>query len=63
MEMKTPASHLDRFITKERVPGNNWIGDWVVLRVGLDVVVLDIEPRSSSPQPITTLIKLSRLYY
>jgi hypothetical protein len=50
------ASSPDRFISEERAPGTNWIGDWVGLRAVIDAVekrkislpLPEIEPRPSN---------------
>jgi hypothetical protein len=52
------------FIPRERTPGTHWIGGWVGPRAGQDDVekILDptgtqtLNPRSSSPQPVATLL-------
>jgi hypothetical protein len=36
---KWPASRFGRFIPRERTPGTDWIGGWVVPRTVLDTVV------------------------
>jgi len=51
------APRPGRFILRERDPATHWIGGWVSLRAGLDMVVkrkipstyTDSNPQSSSP--------------
>jgi hypothetical protein len=47
------ASFFSRFTPVEGVTGTHWIGGWVVPRAGLDVMEKRIEPRPSSPDPVT----------
>jgi hypothetical protein len=51
------ASHLGRFIPRERAPGSHWIGGWVGPRASLDAVVNGKIPSScrDSPAPSPAL--------
>jgi hypothetical protein len=63
------ASRPGRFTPGESAPSTNWFGGWVGPTAGLDVTgkrkilpLPGIEPRSSSPQPVTIRLSYTAIF-